>query len=208
LDNDGWLDVFIANGHVYPQVDAIPGGIGYRQPLQAFRNNHDGSFTDISAASGLSQMPLSCRRGLAFGDVNNDGNLDVLALNVGEPPSLLLNQNPANNHRVSFKLVGTKSNRAAIGARITVRSGSLTQIDEVRGGGSYISQNDLRRHFGLGAEDKMSSVEISWPSGTKEVLRDIAADYIYTVVEGSGVRDRIAMSSPPVSKAPKLARNQ
>ncbi len=197
LDNDGWLDLVIANGHVYPQVDSIPGGVRYRQPLQAFRNNHDRTFTDISTSSGLANLPLRCRRGVAFGDVNNDGRVDVLVLNVGEPPTLLLNTTADTNHRVAFKLVGTKSNRAAIGARVAIKAGKDIQFDEVRGGGSYLSQNDLRLHFGLGAESKLDSVTVTWPNGKAEVLHNLAADVIYTIAEGEGVRDRVAL--PPIS---------
>jgi enediyne biosynthesis protein E4 len=203
FDNDGWLDIFVVNGHVYPQVDAIPGGVKYRQPMQLFLNKHDGTFADISAASGLSQMPLSSRRGAAFGDINNDGNVDAVVLNIGEPPSLLLNTARNSNHRVLFKLTSTKSNRAAIGARVTVHSGNVTQFNEVRGGASYLSQNDLRLHFGLGAEDKMSAVEIAWPSGKAEVLRDLAADFIYTIVEGQGVKQRTALP-PPAGEAKQV----
>src|SRR5690348_7999370 len=117
FDNDGWLDLFIANGHVYPQVDTIAGGIGYRQPLQVFRNNRGRTFSDFSAIAGLGKLPLRCQRGVAFGDVNNDGTVDILVLNVGESPTLLLNTARGDNHRVLFKLVGSKSNRAAIGTR-------------------------------------------------------------------------------------------
>ncbi len=205
FDNSGWLDAFIANGHVYPQVDAVPGGVAYRQPLQLFANQHDGTFADVSAASGLAQIPPGSWRGAAFGDINNDGNVDVVLLNIGEPPSLLLNHVRNKNHRVLFNLIGTKSNRAAIGARITVQSGNLAQLNEVRGGGSYLSQNDLRLHFGLGTEDKMSAVEISWPSGKKEVLHDLAADFIYTIVEGEGIRQRTALPPPSAADDAKAA---
>src|SRR5438876_4557517 len=126
FDNDGWLDIFVANGHVYPQVDAAPGSVQYREPMQLFRNLRDGTFEDISAASGLAQMPLASRRGAAFGDINNDGCVDIVTLNVGLPPSLLLNRCTDRNHRVLFRLVGTKSNRAAIGARVTISAGKLT----------------------------------------------------------------------------------
>src|SRR6202035_5523270 len=122
FDNDGWIDLFVANGHVYPQMDSLESGARYREPLLLHMNNHDGSFSD--SAAGLNAIPLASRRGAAFGDVANDGNIDVLLLNVGEPPSLLTNHGVAGNHRVEFKLVGTKSNRAAIGARVTVRAGS------------------------------------------------------------------------------------
>ncbi len=194
MDNDGWLDLFIANGHVYPQVDTIPGGTPYRQPMLLFRNHRDGTFDDVSQA--LASMPSQSRRGAAFGDINNDGNVDIVVLNVGQPPSLLLNHNDSPNHRVLFKLVGMKSNKAAIGARVTVKAGMLVQFSEVRGGASYLSQNDLRLHFGLGTNDKMSEVNIRWPNGETEVLRDVPADFIYNVVEGEGIQQKIAL--PPL----------
>jgi hypothetical protein len=190
-DNDGWLDIFQANGHVYPQVDSIPGGPSYRQPLQLFRNNRDGTFEDVSRA--LSNIPAESRRGAAFGDINNDGNIDIVMVNVGAPPTLLLNQSKNNNHRVLFKLIGTKSNKMAIGARVTVKAGKLTQFSEVRAGGSYLSSNDPRLHFGLGAEAAMTEVEIRWPSGRVEVMNNIPADFIYTIVEGEGIKDKAAL---------------
>jgi len=195
MDNDGWLDLFVASGHVYPQVDTIPGGTPYRQPMLLFRNHRDGTFDDVSQV--LADMPPQSRRGAAFGDINNDGNVDIVVLNVGEPPTLLLNHNDTANHRVLFKLVGTKSNRAAIGARVTVKAGTLVQFSEVRGGSSYLSQNDLRLHFGLGASQKMSEVTIRWPNGESETLRDIPADFIYTLVEGEGIKDKIPLPALP-----------
>src|ERR1700693_5306394 len=132
-----------------------------------FRNHRDGTFDDVSQA--LAAMPPQSRRGAAFGDINNDGNVDIVVLNVGEPPSLLLNHNDNANHRVLFKLEGVKSNKAAIGARVTVKAGTLTQLSEVRGGASYLSQNDLRLHFGLAANDTMK-VSIRWPNGETEIL--------------------------------------
>jgi hypothetical protein len=194
MDNDGWLDLFIANGHVYPQVDTIPGGTPYREPMLLFRNHHDGAFEDVSQA--LAAKPPQSRRGAAFGDINNDGNVDIVVLNVGEPPSLLLNHNESTNHRVLFKLVGTKSNKAAIGARISVKAGPLVQFSEVRGGSSYLSQNDLRLHFGLGGNGKMNEVSIRWPNGETETLRDVPADFIYTLVEGGGIHEKVAL--PPL----------
>ena len=191
MDNDGWLDIFVANGHVYPQVDSISGGAPYRQPMQLFRNNRNGTFEDVSSV--LAAIPAESRRGAAFGDINNNGNIDIVLVNVGAPPTLLLNQGGNNNHRVLFKLVGTKSNKMAIGARITVKTAKLAQFSEVRGGGSYISQNDPRLHFGLGAEARMSEVEIKWPSGKVEVLRDVPADFIYTIVEGEGIQQKAAL---------------
>jgi hypothetical protein len=195
MDNDGWLDLFVANGHVYPQVDTIPGGTPYRQPMLLFRNHRDGTFDDVSEA--LTSMPPQSRRGAAFGDINNDGNVDIVVLNVGEPPSLLMNRTQSNNHRVLFKLLGTKSNKAAIGARVTVKSGALVQIDEVRGGASYLSQNDLRLHFGLGTNEKINEASIRWPNGETEVLHDMPADFIYTVVEGTGIQQKVALPTLP-----------
>jgi len=196
FDNDGWVDLFVANGHVYPQMDSLESGARYREPLLLHMNNHDGTFTDSAAAAGLNAVPLASRRGAAFGDVANDGNIGVLLLNVGEPPSLLINHGVAGNHRVEFKLIGTKSNRAAIGARVTVRAAKLVQFNEVRGGASYLSQNDLRLHFGLGKESKLDSVEIQWPSGAVEKLQNVAADNSYTLVEGQGIRDKKPLPAP------------
>jgi hypothetical protein len=194
VDNDGWLDLFIANGHVYPQVDSIPGGTPYAQPMLLFRNHRDGTFDDVSSV--FASLPPQSRRGAAFGDINNDGNVDIVVLNVGRPPSLLINHSDSPNHRVLFKLVGTKSNKAAIGARVTVKTGTLVQFSEVRGGASYLSQNDLRLHFGLAANDMMSEVSVRWPNGETEILRDVPADFIYTIVEGAGIQRKMAL--PPL----------
>jgi hypothetical protein len=194
MDNDGWLDLFVANGHVYPQMDNVKGSAAYAQPMLLHRNRRDGTFEEVSKAAGLAEMPLKSRRGAAFGDIFNTGNIDIVVLNVGEPPTLLLNTNKNDNHRVLFQLVGTKSNRAAIGARVTIHAGGVRQFDEVRGGGSYLSQNDLRLHFGLGTAARMESVEIRWPNGKSETLRDVAADKIYTLVEGSGIQKSAAFS--------------
>ena len=196
MDNDTWLDLLVANGHVYPQIDTLESGPRFREPLLLHRNNRDGTFDEVSKESGLAALPLHSRRGAAFGDVFNTGNIDVLLLNVGEPPSLLKNMNSNGFHRVLFKLIGTKSNRAAIGARVTIRAAGVKQFSEVRGGGSYLSQNDLRLHFGLGTAKKMESVEIRWPSGKVETLENVAADAIYTIVEGSGIRATTPLPAP------------
>jgi hypothetical protein len=189
MANTGWLDLLIACGHVYPQIDSLENSPHYRQPLFLERNNRDGTFDEVGKEAGLTDLPLKSRRGAAFGDILNTGNIDVVLVNLGEPPTLLLNQNNSPNHRVLFKLVGTKSNRAAIGARVTIHAAGVRQIAEVRGGSSYLSQNDLRLHFGLGKSTKIDSVEIRWPSGKLETLENVAADAIYTVVESSGIRD-------------------
>jgi hypothetical protein len=189
--NNGWDDLFVTNGHVFPQADSIPGSAPYRQPIQLFRNNHNHTFTDISKT--LAKLPLLSRRGAAFGDVNNDGKVDVLILNEDGPPTLLLNRTPATGHAVLIGVEGTKSNRSGIGARVTVRAGGVTQVQEVRGGGSYLSSNDPRLHFGLGTAGIIDSVEIVWPSGAKESFSKLPADFIYSLVEGRGVASRRAL---------------
>jgi len=189
MDNDGWVDLFVACGHVYPQMDNVKGSAAYTEPLLLHRNLHNGTFEEVSKAAGLADMPLKSRRGAAFGDIANNGNVDIVVLNVGQPPSFLLNTNQSANHRVTFRLVGTKSNRAAIGARVTIHSGGMMQFDEVRGGGSYLSQNDLRVHFGLGGAGKVDSVEVRWPTGKIETFKEVSADKIYTIVEGEGIKE-------------------
>jgi hypothetical protein len=189
MANTGWLDLLIACGHVYPQIDSLENSPHYRQPIFLERNNRDGTFDEVSKEAGLTDLPLKSRRGAAFGDVFNTGNIDVVLINVGEPPTLLLNQNTAPNHRVLFRLIGTKSNRAAIGARVTIHAAGVRQMAEVRGGNSYLSQNDLRLHFGLGKSTKIDSVEVRWPGGKVEMLENVAADSIYTIVEGGGIRE-------------------
>jgi hypothetical protein len=206
MDNSGWLDIFVANGHVYPQVDTIPNAAHFKQPMLLFRNKHDGTFEESAAAVGLSDIPLQSRRGAAFGDINNDGCVDIVTLNVGEPPSLLLNHCQNGNHRVLFRLQGTKSNRLAIGARVTVKAGGITQFSEVKGGSSYISQNDLRQHFGLGKSDKMDEVTVRWPNGESEILRGLPADFIYTIVEGQGIKGKVALPPPDAGARQSGAR--
>jgi hypothetical protein len=130
--------------------------------------------------------------------------VDIVTLNWGASPSLLLNHCQNGNHRVLFKLLGSKSNRLAIGARVTVRTGNLTQFSEVKGGSSYLSQNDLRQHFGLGANDKMDEVTVRWPNGQSEVIKNVPADFIYTIVEGQGIKDRVPL--PAVEAASTHSR--
>jgi enediyne biosynthesis protein E4 len=194
MDNSGWLDIFVANGHVYPQADRVPGEAHYAQPMLLFRNKHDGTFEEVSGPTGLAAIPPTSRRGSAFGDINNDGCIDIVVLNADEPPSLLLNHCTAGNHRVLFNLRGARSNRLAIGTRVTVRCNRLEQFGEVESGSSYLSQNDLRLHFGLGACANMSEVSIQWSGGKPEVLRDVPADFLYTVVEGSGIREKVPLA--------------
>lgn len=198
FDNDGWPDILVANGNVSPVVDDLPNDLKYREPVQLFRNQGDRTFTEIADASGLNDGPLQSRRGTAFGDINNDGNIDVVVYNVGAPPSVFLNDSKNANHRVLVRLVGTKSNRAAIGARVTVVTAKTSQIDEVRAGGSYLSTNDVRLHFGLGAESNIKKMEIDWPSGLIEELKNVPADAIYTIEEGRGIQNTNKL--PPVHK--------
>jgi hypothetical protein len=196
FDNDGWPDILIANGHVYPQVDTISEGARYKEPLVLHLNKHDGTFENASVAAGLADLPLASRRGVAFGDIWNDGAIDAVILNVGEPPTLLRNHLTNGNHWVEFNLRGTKSNRAAIGARLTIHAGKLAQFNEVRGGASYLSQNDLRLHFGLEGNTKIDSIDISWPSGSVDHLANLDVDQIYTVEEGKGSPPRTNPSTP------------
>ena len=180
-----------------PPSIRLPGEPGFREPMMVFRNTGKLAFDNVSDASGVNDEPLQSRRGIAYGDLNNDGNIDAVVFNVGEPPSILLNDSKNANHRVLFKLVGTKSNKAAIGARVTITAGGATQIREVKGGSSYISQSDLRLHFGLGPDTtKIEKVDIRWPNGNTEELKDVAADAIYTVVEGGGIKETTPL--PPV----------
>jgi len=202
FDNDGWPDIFVASGHVYPQVDSIANNLSkYKQPMFLFRNKGDRTFEDITRTTGLSSVPLASRRGAAFGDVKNDGNIAILVLNVGAPPSLFIQDVPRPRHRVLFRLVRTKSNRAAIGARVTITGGGMTQFNEVRGGGSYLSQNDLRIHFGLGEAKVMETVTIRWPNGNTETLRNVGADAIYTITEGQGITSTQQLPPPTTADA-------
>jgi hypothetical protein len=196
FSNDGWPDIFVANGNVSSMVDSLPHDLKYREPIHLYQNRRNGTFDETADAVGLNDGPLHSRRGTAFGDVNNDGNVDVVVYNEDGPPSLFLNETKNANHRVLFHLVGKKSNRAAIGARVTVTTTSLVQIDEVRAGGSYLSSNDQRLHFGLGDSAAMKLVKIEWPSGSTEELHNVAADKLYTVVEGEGITQTTKLNEP------------
>jgi hypothetical protein len=187
FDNDGWEDIFIANGHVYPQIQDQKLHVTYAQRKILYRNLRDGRFEDIAAKAGVALLEPQVSRGCAFGDFDNDGDLDVLVNNLDAAPSLLRNDGGNKNNWILIKCIGTRSNRSAIGARVTVVAGGRSQIDEVMSGSSYYSQNDLRLHFGLGQAKRVERLEIRWPSGKVESLSDIAVNQIVRVREGEGI---------------------
>ena len=187
LDNDGWLDLIAVSGHVYPQVDSLPSGGGYREPKMFHLNQKDGTFCDASDLAGKALQERHVSRGLAVGDLFNDGDMDVVIGDIDGGPMVLRNHGIPGRHWVSFELNGTKSNRLALNARITIVAGGMTQTDEVHSGGSYLSQNDLRIHFGLANATKIDKVEVHWPSGRSETLTNLAVDQHYTVVEAQGI---------------------
>jgi hypothetical protein len=187
FDNDGWLDFVLVNGHVYPQVDSIAEGARYHEPAILFLNQHNATFRNISKLVGESFAAPRVSRGLAVGDLFNDGHVDLVIENLKGSPLLLRSQGGAPNHWISLELEGSASNHLALNARVRATAGDLVQTSEVRSGGSYLSQSDLRIHFGLGSEDQADKVEIFWPSGRTDVLRNLAADRFYRVKEGQGI---------------------
>jgi hypothetical protein len=196
FDNDGWLDFVLVNGHVYPQVDSIAEGARYHEPAILFLSQHNGTFKNISKLVGEPFQAPRVSRGLAVGDLFNDGHIDLVIENLKGAPLLLRSQGGAPNHWISLELEGTKSNRLALNARARVTAGDLVQTNEVRSGGSYLSQNDLRIHFGLGSKDRVDKVEIFWPSGSTEVLTNLAADRFYALKEGQGISSDEAIKLP------------
>ncbi len=183
-DNDGLLDIFIANGHVYPEVEQATPGTHYKQINSLFHNESGGKFAEVSKTSGDGFQIPHAARGVAFADFDNDGFVDVVVANNGDPPLLLHNSGGNGNNFLNFKLIGNKSNRDAMGARIRVVSGTTSQIREIAGAGSYLSQSDLRANFGVGKAKRVEVVEISWPSGRKQIFKDVEANNFYLVEEG------------------------
>jgi hypothetical protein len=169
FDNDGWPDLLLVNGHVFPEVDRLGIDVRYKDRAILYHNTGKGKFVDISESAGPGILERHSARGAAFGDYDNDGNVEVLVNNQNEPPSLLKQSGKPAGNWVLLKLVGVKSNRSAIGARVRITAGGLTQIGEVRSGGSYLSQSDLRLHFGLGTAQRIDRLEIRWPSGPPQV---------------------------------------
>jgi enediyne biosynthesis protein E4 len=186
FDNDGWPDLLLVNGHVYPEVDSQHLGSSYKEPRILYHNNGDGTFTDVSDSAGSGVTTPASSRGLAIGDLWNDGQLSAVISNMNAPPSLLVNQVRSKNHWIAIRTAGTKSNRDGMGARILVRTSARTLVDEVRSGSSYSSNSDVRVHFGLGAAAKVESVEVRWPSGLIEQFTSLAVDRIHTLTEGTG----------------------
>lgn len=178
-DNDGWPDLIVANGHVYPQVDQAKLGVSYREPTLLFMNQRDGTFLDASALAGPALKLPRLARGLAVGDLFNDGVQEVVIEDLEGEPAILRPQ--ARNHWIAFDL------GLVVNARVRITAGALIQTEEVRSSGSYLSQNDLRPHFGLGAQRRVEKAEISWPSGHTDVLTGLAADSFYCVAEGKGL---------------------
>jgi len=187
FDNDGWLDLITATGHIYPQIESAGNGQHYKQPKLVQYNLANGQFCDASDQSGRAILEPRISRGLAVGDLFNDGQMDVVIENLDGRPNILRNPGVRTHHWVSLELAGTTSNRLAIGARVKITAGRVTQSAETHSGGSYISQNDLRLHFGLGSATTVDRIEVRWPSGKVETFGPLSADNFYAVLEGKGV---------------------
>ena len=200
-DNDGWLDLFMSNGHVYPEVDGTQIDSPYAEHKYLYRNLRDGQFEEVTSRAGTGITASVPARGCAFGDYDNDGDMDVVVNCVNALPQLLRCDRTNTNAFLKVRLIGTKSNRSGIGARLTVTAQTntgpkqpLRQIDEVRSGGSYFSQNDPRVHFGLGSATS-ADLEIEWPSGAKDTLKALPVNKLYVVQEGGKVVRTLAMGS-------------
>jgi hypothetical protein len=180
-DNDGWVDLLVINGHVYPQLPT------YKQRNLVHHNNRDGTFSEVGAQLGAPFEEKRTGRGAAFGDIDNDGDVDLIINNLDGSPQLLRNDGGSENKSVLIKTLGVKSNRDGIGARVTIVSGDLKQVEDVHSGGSYISQNDLRLHFGLEARTKIDSIEVRWPSGVVDKVTGVSPNKIITIKEGQGL---------------------
>ena len=199
FDNDGWEDFFLVNGHVYPQVDSIHSKLRYAEPKLLFVNQRDGTFKDVSELAGSAIQIPQVSRGLAVGDLFNDGKLEAVVENLVGKPMILRPKGGPQNHWISFQLEGVKCNRLALNARVRATAGELVQLGEVISGGSYLSQNDLRIHFGLGGHKSVDKAKIFWPDGRVETLTNLIADRLYSVREGQGV----VSSKPPKADVAK-----
>jgi hypothetical protein len=188
LDNDGWLDLFLVNGHVYPEVDSLKSEASYKQPKVVYRNLHNGRFADVSAQLAAPVTVAKAARGAAFADFDNDGDIDIVVNNVHDTPDLFRLDQTSGHHWITLKLIGTRSNRSAIGSMVRIITADGEQRQEVRGGGSYYSQNDLRLQFGLGEAKAVERIIVRWPSGNEEMWKGLAVDRIHTLTEGNGDR--------------------
>ena len=197
FDHDGWKDLFIADGHVYPFIENYKLGEEFKQPRQLFWNRGDGQFFDMSYTGGPGISDKHSSRGIAVADLDNDGSMEIVAVNLFEPPSLLKNFGPHGNSLLIRAV--TASGRDAIGARVTVTSAHRKQIDEVRSGGYHISQGDFRVHFGLG-QDPKADVMIRWQQGPSETFKDVDANQWITVREGKGIVERRKFSENSAQK--------
>jgi hypothetical protein len=186
LDNDGLPDLFMTTGSVYPQIEKTLPQYPNKGPRVVFRNLGNGAFEELVQEAGPGVAAAHCSRGCAFGDFDNDGDVDILVVNLNEPPSLLRNDMRGNHHWLKLKLIGTKSNRSAIGARVVVRYGTKKQAQEVMSQSSFYSANDPRLHFGLGPET-IADIDIRWPSGLQEKLKAVPADQLIVIKEGTGI---------------------
>lgn len=187
FDNDGWIDIFQVNGHVYPEVERLTTEAGYAQRKVLYQNLRNGKFADVSAQVGGAIMERSAGRGAAFGDFDNDGDIDVVINVVNGTPELIRCDSRSGNNWLKIKLVGVKSNRSGIGARVKLVTEDGTQIDEVSASGSYYSTNDRRVNFGIGKAAKVKLVEVQWPSGQLDQIKDIDVDQMITIREGFGL---------------------
>jgi hypothetical protein len=187
FSNDGWQDFFLVNGHVYPQIDSLHRPTTYLEPKLLFLNQHDGTFRNISRLVGDALPKEQVSRGLAIGDLFNDGRLEAVVENLVGQPMILRPEGGPQNHWISFQLEGVKCNRLALNARVRATAGNLVQLGEVLSGGSYLSQHDLRIHFGLGSHERLDQAEVLWPDGRKETLTNLTVDRFYGVREGEGV---------------------
>jgi hypothetical protein len=187
FDNDGWPDVFMSNGHVFPEVDTRKLHVTFKEKKIVYKNLGNGRFADVTASTGPATNQLRSSRGTAFGDFDNDGDVDVVVINMNEPPSLLRTDCPGKNNWLKVRCIGTKSNRSAIGSRVRVVTGRHSQINEVMSGSSFMSQNDLRLHFGLGRSTQVDLVEVRWPLGLVESFKNVEVNQLLVVQEGHGI---------------------
>ena len=208
MDNDGWPDILVCNGHVYPEVDQLKMEAGYAQRKLVYRNLRNGRFEDVSLKAGAGITAASRSRGCAFGDFDNDGDVDVIVNTVNDYPELLRCDSTLDHNWIKVRTIGTKSNRSGIGARLKCvtrppdRKGTQAQIDEVRSGGSYLSQSDLRIHFGLGKAARVELLEIRWPSGHVDTLKDVPANQLIYVKENEGIVRAVKFPGAKSQKVP------